>query len=144
MKTRSWFLRIMLLVAFMIGVHSFGLAQIDSTGNGGGGGSTVFDLAAWFAALMASGGVIATISGWLGKLLKVEGIWMQLLTWVIAGLVALAASLMGLIPVHISDVWKFLVVSFGGGLMTNVLYALGVYDHILKLFGAVTPHQAAQ
>jgi hypothetical protein len=92
---------------------------------------TLFNLSEWFAKLLAEGGVVVFIVGWVKKLLpSLDGLWAQLASWVVAGLVAVGASLVGFIPVEIGTVGSFLLQSFVSGILANIMYKLEILKPI--------------
>jgi len=107
-------------------------------------GST-FDTQEFILTLMANGGLGMLVSGWIAaKWTNASGIAMVIQTLVVAIVLTAGASLLGIIPVPISDYWQFLLKSVTNGVLSMILYKLGIFDSVLGLLKAKSVHQLSQ
>ena len=103
---------------------------------------TTFNLSDFILSLIANGGSAMLVSGWVStKWTHASGLAMVIQTWITAIVLTLGASVVGLIPLPVSDVWGWIVAGFSNGVLANILYKTGAFDAVLELLKARTTHQ---
>lgn len=103
-----------------------------------------FDISTFVIGLMAPAGAAMIISGWLSaKLTNASGVGALIQSWVVSVVLTMLAALVGLIPIAIGDVWSWVLLGLGNGVLANLLYKLGIWDALLNAMGGMTITQQA-
>ena len=105
---------------------------------------TTFDVQNFIISLLVNGGAGMIVSGWVAaKWTNASGLWMNVQTFATSLILTAAASLLGLIPIPISDFWHFVQSGVTNGVLASLLYKSGIFGNILGVIGARTNHQKA-
>ena len=72
---------------------------------------------------------------------QASGLLMILQTIAVSLILTAGASLLGWIPVQISDVFNFIKAGVGNGLLSMLLYKTGILDSLLETLKAKSAHQ---
>lgn len=131
----SFFLSLLFLIFFLP-------LQAQSSGGPAAGS---FDLQGYLLSLLANGGLGMVLSGLLSaRYTGASGLLMILQTIVVSLILTAGASILGLIPVPISDIMNFLKAGLANGLLSMLLYKSGILDSLLETLKAKSAHQIAQ
>lgn len=104
-----------------------------------------FDYQSFIIQLVSEGGAAMLVSGWVAsKWTHASGVPMLIQTFVVSIVLTAAASVVGIIPVHVTEFWAFLRTSFTNGVLAALLYKLGIFNSLLTAVQARTQHQLVQ
>jgi len=101
-----------------------------------------FDLTSFVLSLLVAGGPAFVISGWIAAhWTHAVDKAMAIQTLIVAVAITFAASVMALIPVPPSDVLTWLRDGLVNGVISMLLYKLGIFNSLLAAIHARTQHQ---
>lgn len=95
------------------------------------------DIQALILSLLYDGAPALLVSGWISThWTHWDGVKAQLQSWVVAVVLVLLGSVVGYIPIPISEVWTWLTAGLTNGLLANLLYKSGFLNNFLVLLKA--------
>ena len=127
MKKFIRLLSLLFLVLFFIPVMVFAQAELVVPG---------FDFGPYFASLAAMVPLVVLITAWLKKVLNIKGIWIQIVSWILAITLSFVGYLfhIGLFA-DITQWWLVLIYGFCVGLSANGFFDIAIIQQILKGIG---------
>ena len=117
----------MLLFALFIPVMVFAQGEVVVPG---------FDFGPYFASLAAMVPLVVLITAWLKKVLKVNGIWIQIVSWILSITLCFVGYLLHIgLFADITQWWLVLIYGFCVGLSANGFFDITIIQQILKGIG---------
>lgn len=126
---------IIALLAMTLLVTSIAFAQAGVVGGVAGG----FSIVSFLASLLGEGGLVMAITGWIKNhvtFVTLDGTALQIVSWIIAGLLTVGFAALGWLPIEVASIWDFVKNSLLFGLFSNILYKSGILANPLAAIGA--------